>query len=51
MNETEKMYFYFDKSRKKIWTSNELLAFKRAEIHGSDVYEISIGDLYKVNNK
>ena len=36
------MYYYFDDLGNKIWTSNELLAYKRSEKYNSDIYSVKI---------
>ena len=34
------MYFYYDKSGNKLWTSNETLAINKAKDYDSEVYKV-----------
>lgn len=36
------MYCYFNDKKHKIWTCNSSLAFTRAKVYGSQVYEVVI---------
>ena len=38
--QTVTMYYYFDASGQKCWTSNEQLALARAREHDSEVYRV-----------